>query len=209
MKEELGEGGEGLVAFLCSGNGYIVFWLSSIALYFVSLAATEQWQATKRKRQQDELYDRGFELFPYVESFVYITDGTGIVGGMYLLRELLLDNNRTSSSSSLAVKEALVYSAIGYLFSSSLHSVTLLPPTKQCAIGIPGFGRHVDKLMSNHTFHFGLFLRVLVITEEISIIWNVIPCMVLYSSMLLCTRGHYTVDIILAWWALGIVFYVN
>ena len=102
-------------------------------------------------------------------------------------------------------KEALFYSAFGNYFSASLHSVTLLPSSEH-ANGVPAiFGGHSDKLMSNHTYHFGLYLRMLV-RLKIFTFWAVLPCVLVYSTMLACTRSHYAVDIVLAWWTLALVF---
>lgn len=179
-------------------SGYAIIWFASTIVYFVSLHFTEQWQ--RRRKPQPQLHDVGFEYLPRVDFFVYVTDGIGIVGSAQLAKYLFL----MGGVEALAVKEGLCYSAMGYFFSATLHSVTLFPSTDHAA-GIPGFGNHADKLMSNHTFHFGLFLRVLVQLEGFPVS-AVIPCMLIYSALLVCTRGHYSVDIVLSWWALALVY---
>ena len=134
-----------LSTLCCDGSrGYTVLWFVSTIVYFVSLHFTEQSQS--RRKPQPQLHDVGFDFLPRVDSFVYITDGIGIVGSAKLAKYLFL----TGGMEALAVKEGLCYSAMGYFFSATLHSVTLFPSTDH-ATGIPGFGNHADKLMSNHT----------------------------------------------------------
>ena len=41
---------------------------------------------------------------------------------------------------------------------------------------------------------------------ELMSLWIVGPLILVYSTMLACTRSHYAVDIVLAWWALALVF---
>ena len=36
--------------------------------------------------------------------------------------------------------------------------------------------------------------------------WVVVPCVLFYSLAMLSTRAHYSVDIVLAWWALAAVY---
>ena len=152
---------------------------------------------------QPPLHDRSFEHLPRIDWFVYITDGIGLVGAVVLAYWILLCD--ASSIESRIAREALCYSAVGNYFSSSLHSVTLLPSSDH-APGVPAvFGGHTDKLMSNHCYHFGLYCRILV-QMELMPLWIVGPLILVYSTMLACTRSHYAVDIVLAWWALALVF---
>ena len=152
---------------------------------------------------QPPLHDRSFEHLPRIDWLVYITDGIGLIGAVVLAYWILICD--AGSAESRIAKEALCYSAIGNYFSSSLHSVTLLPSSDH-APGVPAvFGGHTDKLMSNHCYHFGLYCRILVQMELMSL-WIVGPLILVYSTMLACTRSHYVVDIVLAWWALALVF---
>ena len=152
---------------------------------------------------QPPLHYRSFEHLPRIDWLVYITDGVGLIGAVFLGYWILLCD--AGSIESRIAREALCYSAIGNYFSSSLHSVTLLPSSDH-APGVPAiFGGHTDKLMSNHCYHFGLYCRILVQMELMSL-WIVGPLILVYSTMLACTRSHYAVDIVLAWWALALVF---
>mmetsp|Transcript_35407 Transcript_35407/g.71766 ORF Transcript_35407/g.71766 Transcript_35407/m.71766 type:complete len:217 (-) Transcript_35407:135-785(-) len=183
---------------ICS-HGCVIFWIISAIVYYITLYFSEQWRS--RRKLQPPLHDRSFELLPRIDWFVYLTDGAGLVGAVFLAYWILF----CTGAHNHVAKEALCYSAIGNYFSASLHSVTLLPSSEH-ATGVPAiFGGHSDKLMSNHTYHFGLYLRILVCLRLLSL-WAVIPCILVYSTMLACTRSHYAVDIVLAWWALALVF---
>ena len=186
--------------FSCS-NHSIALWLSSAVFYYLSLYVTERWSRTKVP--QPPLHDRSFDYLPRIDSLVYITDGIGIVGAVFLGYWILLCDAETVESR--IAREALCYSAIGNYFSSSLHSGTLLPSADH-APGVPAiFGGHTDKLMSNHCYHFGLYCRILVQMRMLPLSF-VAPLILAYSTMLACTRSHYAVDIVLAWWALALVF---
>ena len=183
---------------LTCGNRWLYLWLGSSAFYFITLYASEDW--ARKRKPQEPLHDRAFELIPRLEWMVYLTDGILLAGCGHLLQLIYW----TGGSSGIIAKEACVYSAIGNFFSSSLHSVTLLPSSNH-ADGLPIFGGDADKLMSNHTFHFGLYLRIGVALGVFPL-WAIIPCVLLYSLCLAATRAHYAVDIVLAWWALLLVF---
>ena len=184
---------------LTCGNGWLVLWLSSSAFYFVTLYVSEEW--ARQRKQQEPLHDRAFEFFPRLEWMVYPTDGVLLVGCAHLLKLIYVSG---SISGALVAKEACVYSAIGNFFSSSLHSVTLLPGSNHAA-SFPLFGGNADKLMSNHTFHWGLYLRMGVQLGYVPL-WTVAPWVALFSAGMACTRAHYAVDMVLAWWALVFVF---
>jgi len=189
------------ICHLSCSNHSIALWLSSAVVYYSTLYLTERWSA--RRQAQPPLHDRSFEHLPRIEGFVYLTDGAGLVGAVGLAYWILLCPP-TSPESRIA-REALCYSAVGNYFSSSLHSVTLLPSSDHAA-GVPAiFGGHTDKLMSNHCYHFGLYCRILVQMDLLPL-GMVGPLVLVYSAMLACTRSHYAVDIVLAWWALALVF---
>jgi hypothetical protein len=188
------------IARLCYSNECFAVWLMSVLVYFVTLHMTERWQSARKI--QPMLHDRGFEWIPRYDWFVYVTDGMGLVGGVYLLRWLFWADDPMAA---LAVKQSLCFSSVGYMVSSTLHSITLLPGSNH-ASGVPVlFGGDVDKLLSNHTFHFGLFLRILILLGRIPL-WAIVPGTLAYSAMLVSTRGHYSVDIVLAWWGILLVF---
>jgi hypothetical protein len=107
-----------------------------------------------------------------------------------------------------ATCEALCYAAVGNLFSTSLHSVTIIP-SAEFKTGVPVLGGgNSDKLMSNHTFNFGLFLRLCVILGYLDA-YAVPIGVALFSYAMLCSRAHYTVDVVLAWWALSVVYAIS
>jgi len=59
--------------------------------------------------------------------------------------------------------------------------------------------------MSNHTYNFGLLIRAMSKMGNFEP-WVVVPCVLFYSLAMLSTRAHYSVDIVLAWWALAAVY---
>ena len=63
-------------------------------------------------------------------------------------------------------------------------------------------GGKSDKLMSNHVFNTSLVLQLLASLGYVS---NTLALLgiALYSVSMLSTRAHYSVDIILAWWAVA------
>ena len=188
-----------LVSRLICSHACLIFWIVSAIIYYLTLYWSETWRT--RRKLQPPLHDRSFELLPRINWFVYLTDGVGLVGAVFLAYWILFGAELYCH----VAKEALCYSAIGNYFSASLHSVTLLPSSDH-ATGVPAiFGGHSDKLMSNHTYHFGLYLRILV-SLGIFPLSAVLPCIFVYSTMLACTRSHYSCDIVLAWWALALVF---
>ena len=186
------------MSLLTCGNGWLILWLSSSAFYFITLYISEDW--ARKRKPQEPLHDRGFELIPRLEWMVYFTDGILLMGCAHLLQMIYW----TGGGAGIIAKEACVYSAIGNFFSSSLHSVTLLPSSNH-AESFPLWGGDADKLMSNHTFHFGMYLRIGVALGAFPL-WAVVPCVLIYSFGLVATRGHYAVDVVLAWWALLLVF---
>jgi hypothetical protein len=193
---------DSIALLVCDQNQSAIFWLLSAVVYYVSLYFTDKWMANQKP--QETLHDRSFQFLPRRDSFVYLTDGIGIAGAVLLAYWILLCPDEIYGH---AARESLIYSAIGNYFSASLHSVTLLPCSDHTPSVTPSiiFGGHSDKLMSNHAFHFGLYLRLLSIVDIFP--REAIPiCILVYSGMLSCTRSHYACDIVLAWWALALVF---
>ena len=78
-----------------------------------------------------------------------------------------------------------------------------MPDSTLFKTDLPLMGGKSDKLMSNHTFCTGLALQCLARLGYWPK-WMVPTGVIIYSAMMLSTRAHYSVDIILAWWALAI-----
>ena len=57
------------------------------------------------------------------------------------------------------VRALFDYNALGNLLSATLHVVTVLPTAEFVDSQFPMMGGSSDKLMSNHTYSFGLLLR--------------------------------------------------
>ncbi len=108
-----------------------------------------------------------------------------------------------------------------------MHSVTRLPDSEMYQPGItigatPLMGGSSDKLMSNHVYNVGVMLRMVGHAydhtpsgagaagamrdgygygEDSFLIRSLV--VVVYSLAMISSRGHYTVDVVLAWWALA------
>ena len=65
-------------------------------------------------------------------------------------------------------------------------------------------GGSTDKLMSNHVYEVGIALHI---AEGFGLCgrWFSARGFVAYSIAMVASRGHYTVDVVLAWWCLAAV----
>ena len=99
--------------------------------------------------------------------------------------------------------------AIGKAFSATLHAVTIMPESRtHLGGGLPGFlcGGATDRLMSNHVYEVGIGLELWERVGWSPLSWHGrIAVLATYSLLLISSRGHYTVDVVLAWWALAAV----
>ena len=172
---------------------------TAAVVYFASLNFAD---ARAAKRSTPPLDDVGFEMTPEMPCLQELCDGAGAVGFLYALFML-----RYGSKLQRERLRALVdYHGLGNVFSSSLHAVTILPSPEFPSSTLPLMGGTSDKLMSNHVFNYGILLHYIVLSHcerWRSRRWLLPLGVGLYSAALLCTRSHYSVDIVLAWWVLG------
>ena len=153
--------------------------------------------------------DAGFFLIPKRGELVMVTDASGAALGIVAIVWLFVGSPQQRG----AARDAFFWCAMGNFFSISLHTVTILPPS-DCALGLMGHdlgfasrfatGGLTDKLMSNHVYNFGLTTRMLVRLSYLRM-RTCLALVVLYSVLVISTRAHYTVDVVLAWWALAAV----
>jgi hypothetical protein len=189
---------------LCSSWTYtLLWWVFAACLYYVTLRIAECRAA---RRPMPALDDVGFEYTPCIPGLTRVCDYIGVLGTVWMLLVIAFG----SGAQRELIRAMLDYHALGNVFSTSLHSVTILPSADFRESTVPLMGGSADKLMSNHTFNFGMFLRCLSLVHGLSWPWWLIPALVLlYSWSMLCTRGHYSVDIVLAWWAIAVLMKVN
>lgn len=121
-----------------------------------------------------------------------------------------------------AAKAAVVLMGVGNWFSITMHSMTRLPDCEEYTpgikVGVLTGGRN-DKLMSNHVYNTGVMLRMVAHAYDLrpgaaqdgygfgdsTNSFLLRSCVVvLYSLAMVSSRGHYTVDVVVALWALGI-----
>lgn len=172
------------------------FWLVSAAFYLGTLHWCDQ---RAEQRSAEALDDLGFELIPSMPSMALFSDAFGSSLALWTAWAAF----RGTPSERLRARYVIFCVAVGNFFSTSLHTFTLMPsPAFTSTTDLPLMGGKSDKLMSNHVFCVGLVLQMLAslgyITQSRALLITA-----LYSASMLSTRAHYSVDIILAWWALA------
>jgi len=179
-----------------------ILWIFSAVIYLLTLAWCDgRADANTISGQRNiELEDLGFAIIPHANCFVYVSDGVALCLGFWTMWALFAGKPAQRN----AARYVLFAVSIGNIFSTSLHSFTLLPSTKEFGrTDLPLMGGQTDKLMSNHTFNIGLVLQMYVKLGYFPA-WVVPVGVFIYSVMMVSTRAHYTVDMILAWWALAV-----
>jgi hypothetical protein len=172
------------------------FWLISAAFYLGTLHWCDRRAA---QRSTEALDDLGFALVPAVPGMAHFSDIFGSALALWTGWAAF----RGTPSEQLNARYVIFCVAVGNFFSTSLHTFTLMPsPAFTSTTDLPLMGGKSDKLMSNHVFCTGLVLQMLAnlgyVTQELALLITA-----LYSVSMLSTRAHYSVDIILAWWALA------
>lgn len=176
-----------------------VLWGASALLYLLTLYWCDQ-QADLLPEQRP-LHDFGFAAVPVRRGMSCATDVSGSLLALWTAMKFFVG--------SLAEQREARYTvfcvAIGNFFSATLHTVTLMPavPVYTDSTGLPLMGGRSDKLMSNHTFCVGLVLQMLARLGYChhAVFLLGVPA---YSVMMLSSRAHYSVDIVLSWWALAV-----
>lgn len=178
-----------------------VLWAGSAALYLGTL----RWADARMRAApgaQTPLADLGFDLFPRVDALAYVTDLVGSAMAAWTAWAFY----RGSAAQQGAARYAVFCVGVGNLFSASLHTFTLIPSVDFASSDWPLMGGRSDKLMSNHAFCVGLFFQLCTRLGYCPR-WAALLGVGLYSAAMLSTRAHYTVDIVLAWWALALASY--
>ena len=185
----------------------MTWWLFAAVTYYGTLRMAER-RAVRRPRPP--LDDVGFDYAPSIPALTDICDAVGVLGVAWMLCVAALG---TAAQREL-IRAMCDYHALGNLFSASLHTGTILPTSDFKASAVPLMGGSADKLMSNHTFNFGMFVHCATLVHPgllpAAHAWWALPALVgAFSWCMLCTRCHYTVDIVLAWWAIAVLIKVN
>lgn len=170
------------------------WWCFAATFYFATLHYADKRQA---RAKQQPLVDVGFELTPRITQLQYVCDAFGVGGALWMFAVLAVGD----AAHTEYVRALFDYNALGNALSSTLHVVTILPTAEFADSGLPLMGGSADKLMSNHTFNFSIGLRAATLCYGWPG-WALPLGVAVYSSCLVCTRCHYTVDIVLAWWVL-------
>ena len=183
----------------------LILWVVAATLYLGTLHWCDEKARSVPEHLQKPLPDLGFAAVPVQrgKSMSYATDASAMA--------LTLWTAYKCFAGSPAEKRQAWYVifcvAVGNFFSTTLHTVTLIPASEPNPAGfstdLPLMGGKSDKLMSNHTFCVGLVLQMLVrlgYCHPSVCLLGVLT----YSTMMLSSRAHYSVDIVLAWWALAV-----
>ena len=109
-----------------------------------------------------------------------------------------------------AFRWGLLDLAVGKLVSITLHSSTLMPESRNV---IPSptpiigglMGGSTDRLMSNHVYELGVALHIAQGLGWIRSTPERLALLMAFSCGILMSRGHYTVDVVLAWWCMAVV----
>ena len=175
-------------------TGSLCFWFSAACVYYATMYYAD---ARQRRRNAPPLDDVGFELSPRLPQLQVVCDSCGVGGALWMFSVLFVGD----AAHTEYVRALFDYNALGNVLSSTLHVVTILPTAEFADSGLPLMGGSADKLMSNHTFNFSIGLRAVTLCYGWPA-WALPLGVAVYSSCLVCTRCHYTVDIVLAWWVL-------
>jgi len=180
----------------------LAIWASAAALYYVTLFYADRRQ---RRRRMPALDDLGFDLTPRLPQLQKYVDFCGVGGSIWMVSVLLFSGDHETRE---YIRALLDYNALGNVFSSTLHLVTILPTAEFEESKFAGMGGNADKLMSNHTFNFGVGLHACTLIYSWPA-WALPAGVGIYSYCLCCTRCHYSVDIVLAWWFLFFVLHLD
>ena len=174
-----------------------LFWVASSIAYLVTLNWCDR-RAAKLMNVPAALDDLGFAAVPKMPFMAYLTDGFGSSLALWTTWAAF----RGKPSEQRGARYVIFCVAVGNFFSATLHTFTLLPSPDFMETSIPLMGGKSDKLMSNHVFNTSLVLQLLASLGYVS---NTLALLgiALYSVSMLSTRAHYSVDIILAWWAVA------
>lgn len=174
-----------------------ILWLVSAVCYLGTLAICDA-NGTNQPGNYPVLDDVGFKVLPHLDVLAYVTDGIGSALALWTAWTLVWGSKIQRD----AARYTVFCVAVGNFFSTSLHSVTRLPPVAyHGATGLPLMGGEHDKLMSNHVFNTGAAFLMLSRLGYLNI-WVALVSTTVYSLMMISTHAHYTVDVVLAWWAL-------
>ena len=178
-------------------------WAASAAVYLGTLRWADA-RVASAPTQQPPLVDLGFERIPRLDALAYFTDVLGTAMGLWVACAFFWG----SAPQQEAARHGIVNCGVGNLFSASLHTFTIMPSAEYAGTELPMMGGRSDKLMSNHAFCVGLTMQMLVKLRYVPG-WAMPVGVALYSAAMLSTRAHYSVDIILAWWALAVTHYIG
>ena len=133
-------------------TGSLCFWFSAACVYYATMYYAD---ARQRRRNAPPLDDVGFELSPRLPQLQVVCDSCGVGGALWMFSVLFVGD----AAHTEYVRALFDYNALGNLLSATLHVVTVLPTAEFVDSQFPMMGGSSDKLMSNHTYNFGLLLR--------------------------------------------------
>ena len=163
--------------------------LGAIALYVSTAAVVERLAPAPRL-----LTDLGHAVLPHYQSGRAVTDAVGPVAIAWTLWSWWVEGDDA------VARWVLAWIAAGFVFSTTLHVGTVVGDARRRSL----FGGSVDSLMSNHTFNFGVFARAVAHAHGLPNA-AVAVAVAAYGLLVIASREHYTVDVVLAWWCVACV----
>ncbi|GMH68657.1 hypothetical protein TrRE_jg10012 [Triparma retinervis] len=171
---------------------------------FVYLFTLQYNDALFHKDPRPPLKDLGFHHFPCLPLAGEVCDVFATIVIFTVAGYLFYTGDLP------AFRWGLLDLAVGKLVSLTLHSSTLMPESRSVIPEpTPVIGRlmggSTDRLMSNHVFELGVALHIAQGLGWIRSTPERLAVLLIFSAGIILSRGHYTVDVVLAWWCMAVV----
>ena len=162
--------------------------------YYLSEPFYEQYYLDNKHRTIPKIYDIGHKYLPNIEKYQYLIN---VVIGISILKLVFAS----------FIFDFLLLLLFLHIVRLITIQLTVLPKMKSCVItnNITLDGYCYDKIFSGHVTFMFLFTLFLYKYKEISMIFLFI-INVLYSILIISTRAHYTIDVIVSFLFTFIVF---
>ncbi|GMI57510.1 hypothetical protein ScalyP_jg5136 [Parmales sp. scaly parma] len=177
--------------------------MSANFLYLTSINICDRiYLARDDYSKQRPLADLGYFLIPMDARFQLFTDFFAAASIFVICTSLILARDMKN------VTVGLRDITIGKIVSMTCHCSTQLPDSREPGFvnGFPllGYQGLTDRIMSNHIFEFGTALHIatMYFPKKFPTFLRIV-ILAMYTLAMVSSRGHYTVDCVLAWWTLA------
>lgn len=164
-----------------------------ILVIIINLITFYKEQQYKQHFKTSNIYDVGHKVLPNLHHHEYIINYILYIG----ILVLIFTNNIIHF-----LKIFFIILIIRFLFTQ----ITVLPKMKHCKINhFSPFGYCYDKIFSGHVSFIFLCTLFLLETKYISI-YTLIVVNLINSILIISTRAHYTIDVIIAFMITYLMF---